>query len=118
VNWRLIRELGERGGRRDQVKMSFNKSRGGAAVLGGGDELVLRGTISKKWTLLLCLASFCIGLIFTNRMWTMPEPKEIIRRSALEVNKMNLLSGDCAPKSVSINCHTNIFRLLCKHHLQ
>uniref|UniRef100_A0A0E0NXH5 Hexosyltransferase n=2 Tax=Oryza TaxID=4527 RepID=A0A0E0NXH5_ORYRU len=47
--------------------MSFNKSRGGAAVLGGGDELVLRGTISKKWTLLLCLASFCIGLIFTNR---------------------------------------------------
>uniref|UniRef100_A0A0D9VVV1 Hexosyltransferase n=1 Tax=Leersia perrieri TaxID=77586 RepID=A0A0D9VVV1_9ORYZ len=83
--------------------MSFNKSRGSAAAaaLGGGDEpLVFRGTISRKWTFLLCLGSFCIGLIFTNRMWTMPEPKEIIRRSALEVNKMNLVSGDCAQKSI------------------
>ena len=31
----------------------------------------------------------------------MPEPKEIIRRSTLEVEKMNLVAGDCAPKSVS-----------------
>jgi hypothetical protein len=31
----------------------------------------------------------------------MPEPKEIIRRSAIEVEKMNLVSSDCAPKSVS-----------------
>jgi hypothetical protein len=30
---------------------------------------VLRGSISKKWTFLLCLGSFCIGLLFTNR-WT------------------------------------------------
>lgn len=32
----------------------------------------------------------------------MPEPKEIIRRSALEVEKMSLVDGDCAPKSVRI----------------
>jgi beta-1,3-galactosyltransferase 1/2/3/4/5/7/8 len=44
--------------------MSFNKGRG------GGEELVLRGTISKKWTFLLCLGSFCIGLLFTNRCKT------------------------------------------------
>ncbi|EER91307.1 probable beta-1,3-galactosyltransferase 2 [Sorghum bicolor] len=84
--------------------MSFNKSsRGGGGLggaAGGGDELVLRGSISKKWTLLLCLGSFCIGLLFTNRMWTMPEPKEIIRRSTLEVEKMSLVEGDCAPKSI------------------
>ncbi|CAN6292835.1 unnamed protein product [Urochloa humidicola] len=81
--------------------MSFNKSRGGGGGIGGGgDELVLRGSISKKWTFLLCLGSFCIGLLFTNRMWTMPEPKEIIRRSTLEVEKMNLVNGDCAPKSI------------------
>ncbi|GJM95773.1 hypothetical protein PR202_ga12551 [Eleusine coracana subsp. coracana] len=79
--------------------MSFNKSRGGGLGV-GGEELVLRGTISKKWTFLLCLGSFCIGLLFTNRMWTMPEPKEIIRRSTIEMEKMNLVSGDCAPKSI------------------
>ncbi|AQK64431.1 putative beta-13-galactosyltransferase 4 [Zea mays] len=87
------------------MKMSFNKSSGsrgwgqGAAAGGGGDELVLRGSISKKWTFLLCFGSFCIGLLFTNRMWTVPEPKEIIRRSTLEVEKMSLVDGDCAPKS-------------------
>lgn len=88
------------------MKMSFNKSsgsrgwgQGAAAGGGGGDELVLRGSISKKWTFLLCFGSFCIGLLFTNRMWTVPEPKEIIRRSALEVEKMSLVDGDCAPKS-------------------
>ncbi|PAN46345.1 hypothetical protein GQ55_9G174100 [Panicum hallii var. hallii] len=80
--------------------MSFNKSRGAGIGGGGGDELVLRGSVSKKWTFLLCLGSFCIGLLFTNRMWTMPEPKEIIRRSTLEVEKMNLVAGDCAPKSI------------------
>ncbi|VAI89065.1 unnamed protein product [Triticum turgidum subsp. durum] len=34
---------------------------------GAGDELLFRGTISRKWTSLLCLSSFCVGLIFTNR---------------------------------------------------
>jgi len=54
-------------------KMSFNKSRGGG-LGAGGDELVLRGSISKKWTFLLCLGSFCIGLLFTNRYVTLPAP--------------------------------------------
>ena len=36
------------------------------------------------------------------RMWTMPEPKELIRRSALQVDKMNLVSSGCALKSVRI----------------
>jgi beta-1,3-galactosyltransferase 1/2/3/4/5/7/8 len=52
-------------------KMSFNKSSGsrgwGQGAAAGGDELVLRGSISKKWTFLLCFGSFCIGLLFTNR---------------------------------------------------
>jgi len=79
--------------------MSFNKGRGTA---GGGEDLLFRGTISRKWTFLLCLSSFCIGIILTNRMWTMPEPKENIRRSTLQVDKMNLVSSsDCAPKSIN-----------------
>ncbi|XP_051207421.1 probable beta-1,3-galactosyltransferase 2 isoform X1 [Lolium perenne] len=81
--------------------MSFNKSRGAAGGLAAGEELLFRGTISRKWTFLLCLSSFCIGFIFTNRMWTMPEPKEIMRRSVLQVDKMNLASSHCAPKSIS-----------------
>ncbi|KAF7109635.1 hypothetical protein CFC21_109858 [Triticum aestivum] len=70
--------------------------------LGAGDELLFRGTISRKWTSLLCLSSFCVGLIFTNRMWTVPESKEIIRRSALELDRMNLVSSsDCALKTIN-----------------
>ena len=57
----------EREGDGAREKMSFNKSRGVGIGGGGGDELVLRGSVSKKWTFLLCLGSFCIGLLFTNR---------------------------------------------------
>ncbi|KAI5074210.1 hypothetical protein GOP47_0010171 [Adiantum capillus-veneris] len=32
--------------------------------------------VSSTLILVLCVASFCIGMIFTNRMWTTPEPKE------------------------------------------
>jgi len=57
----------EREGDGAREKMSFNKSRGAGIGGGGGDELVLRGSVSKKWTFLLCLGSFCVGLLFTNR---------------------------------------------------
>nr|CAD1840977.1 unnamed protein product [Ananas comosus var. bracteatus] len=58
------------------------------------------GTVSRKWALLLCLGSFCLGLLFTNRMWTIPEPKDIIRRTGTEGEKMNLVAGDCSTKSI------------------
>ncbi|KAJ3674859.1 hypothetical protein LUZ60_005475 [Juncus effusus] len=76
--------------------MSF-KNR--AVVLGGtnGDS-VYKSNISKKWTFLLCLGSFCFGLLFTNRMWTMPEIKEIIRPE--KGGRMNLVTTDCGLKSV------------------
>ncbi|KAJ1377956.1 hypothetical protein SESBI_48351 [Sesbania bispinosa] len=37
------------------------KSKGGAVELGA------RGVIHRKWALLLCMASFCAGMFFTNR---------------------------------------------------
>ena len=43
------------------------KSRGG----GGGDNSS-KSMVSKKWTFLLCLGSFCIGLLFTNRYCLAP----------------------------------------------
>ncbi|OAY67227.1 probable beta-1,3-galactosyltransferase 2 [Ananas comosus] len=67
---------------------------------GGGGEIPCRGAVSRKWAFLLCLGSFCLGLLFTNRMWTMPEPKEVIRRSAIEGEKMNVVPGDCNLKSI------------------
>lgn len=61
-----------------------------------------RRTVPKRWTALLCIASFCLGLLFTNRVWTMPEePKLIIRRSALQVEKMSLVSADCTQTSIN-----------------
>ncbi|OAY77004.1 putative beta-1,3-galactosyltransferase 2 [Ananas comosus] len=104
--------------------MSF-KSRGGGGAIGGGEASSFRGTVSRKWALLLCLGSFCLGLLFTNslspcsqiereestngrsgelrggnRMWTIPEPKDIIRRTGTEGEKMNLVDGDCSTKSI------------------
>ncbi|KAH7428898.1 hypothetical protein KP509_09G022500 [Ceratopteris richardii] len=31
------------------------------------------GALPFKWVILLCSASFCVGLFFTNRMWILPE---------------------------------------------
>ncbi|KAG1368333.1 putative beta-1,3-galactosyltransferase 2 [Cocos nucifera] len=78
--------------------MSF-RSRGGLA--GGGGEISSKGMVSRKWTFLLCLGSFCIGLFFTNRMWTMPEANDIIRTTGTEDNRMNLVTGDCSPKTAN-----------------
>ncbi|KAI5084151.1 hypothetical protein GOP47_0000320 [Adiantum capillus-veneris] len=39
-----------------------------AAKLGGG--------LSYRWIIILCIASFCTGLLFTNRMWLLPETTE------------------------------------------
>ncbi|XP_074566834.1 putative beta-1,3-galactosyltransferase 2 [Curcuma longa] len=55
---------------------------------GGGE------TVSKRWTFLLCLGSFFTGLLFTNRMWTMPEVKEsdIIRTNRASVPNKELIA--------------------------
>ncbi|RWV92527.1 hypothetical protein GW17_00045090 [Ensete ventricosum] len=44
--------------------MSFKRGSGGGS---GGGELAARGKVPKKWTFLLCLGSFCAGMLFTNR---------------------------------------------------
>ncbi|XP_059449825.1 probable beta-1,3-galactosyltransferase 2 [Corylus avellana] len=63
-------------------------------------ELSSRSVISQKWTLLLCLGSFCAGLLFTNRMWTVPEPQGIARTTAMEAEKLKLVSEGCDPKAL------------------
>ncbi|URD94972.1 Galactosyltransferase [Musa troglodytarum] len=72
--------------------MSFRRGGGGGS---GGGELSARGSVSKKWTLLLCLGSFCAGLLFFTNSWTMPEAKDIIKTTGTGDNKMNLVANDC-----------------------
>ncbi|KAI9105146.1 hypothetical protein K1719_022675 [Acacia pycnantha] len=58
-------------------------------------ELHSKRLISQKWTLFLCLASFCAGMFFINRMWTIPEPKELARLTPMEAQKLNVVSEGC-----------------------
>lgn len=39
------------------------------------------GGLPFKWVTILCLASFCVGLFFTNRMWILPESQGLLQRN-------------------------------------
>ncbi|KAK7825007.1 putative beta-1 [Quercus suber] len=47
---------------------------------------------SINLVLLVCLGCFCAGLLFINRMWTVPEAKDIAITSKLEDARINLKS--------------------------
>ncbi|KMZ73123.1 Beta-1,3-GlcNAc transferase, family GT31 [Zostera marina] len=59
---------------------------------GGGDVRF----VSRKSTLLLCIASFCTGLLITNRMWTLPESNILTNQN--QEKKIQFLSGRCNKK--------------------
>ncbi|KAA8526512.1 hypothetical protein F0562_008285 [Nyssa sinensis] len=59
-----------------------------------------RRAVSQKWTLLLCIGSFCAGMVFTSRMWMVPESKGIARTTAVEAEKLKLVSEGCDPKAL------------------
>ncbi|TKY54010.1 beta-1,3-galactosyltransferase 2 [Spatholobus suberectus] len=61
---------------------------------GGGVELSARNVLHRKWALLLCVASFCAGMFFTNRIWSMSEYKEISRTSS-EIERIKVNSEGC-----------------------
>ncbi|KOM44002.1 hypothetical protein LR48_Vigan05g160700 [Vigna angularis] len=58
-------------------------------------DLLPKSVMSKKWVIFLCIGSFCAGMVFTNRMWTMPEPKGLGRTTAMEAEKLNVVSEGC-----------------------
>ncbi|KAL1560824.1 Beta-1,3-galactosyltransferase 2 [Salvia divinorum] len=68
----------------------------------GGGEQFSRSVISQKWVLFLCLASFCSGLLFTNRIWIIPEAKGVGRTTAFEAERLKLVSEDCDPSFSSV----------------
>ncbi|GMJ13410.1 hypothetical protein like AT1G05170 [Hibiscus trionum] len=55
--------------------------------------------VSKKWSFVLCLACFCAGMLFTNRVGTVPKSKGIMRTTAMEAEKLKLISEGCNLKA-------------------
>lgn len=60
--------------------------------------------VTWKGVLVLCVASFCVGLLFTNRMWTGPEFGEAVART------------ECDPKPRSGNGDTEILDEVSRTH--
>ncbi|KAK7263520.1 hypothetical protein RJT34_31111 [Clitoria ternatea] len=58
-------------------------------------ELSSRSVISQQWALFLCLGSFCAGMLFTNRIWSIPEHNGLARTPATEGEKLNVVSEGC-----------------------
>ncbi|WVZ12638.1 hypothetical protein V8G54_017168 [Vigna mungo] len=69
---------------------------------GGGVELNARNVLQRKWALLLCLASFCAGMFFTNRIWSMPEYVEFPGTTS-EIERIKLKSDGCNLNPVSVS---------------
>ncbi|KAH0985893.1 hypothetical protein GBA52_013070 [Prunus armeniaca] len=42
---------------------------------GWGGEVTMRNVMSRNWAFLLCFCSFCAGVLFTNRLWMVPESR-------------------------------------------
>ncbi|KAG5114510.1 hypothetical protein JHK82_037779 [Glycine max] len=58
-------------------------------------DLLPKSVMSQKWMVFLCIGCFCAGMFFTNRMWTIPEPKGLARTTAMEAEKLNVVSEGC-----------------------
>ncbi|KAM7250536.1 hypothetical protein ACFE04_022419 [Oxalis oulophora] len=58
-----------------------------------------RSLVSKKWAFLLCIACFCAGMLFSDRIWEVPEVKDLSTQARVEDGKMKLVSEGCGPAS-------------------
>lgn len=67
---------------------------------GGGSESTKN--FNRRWTIFLILGSFCVGTLFTNRMWSFPEFKDVDRLNGERTDQFNLISEGCNPKSVKL----------------
>ncbi|KAK3199708.1 hypothetical protein Dsin_023123 [Dipteronia sinensis] len=65
----------------------------------GGFESAPKSSVSKKWTVLFCIGCFCAGMLFSDRMWTVPEVKDISRGMGAEDEKLKLIAEGCEPVS-------------------
>ncbi|KAK8358395.1 hypothetical protein E1A91_A04G016500v1 [Gossypium mustelinum] len=58
-----------------------------------------KSMVTKKLTLLLCIGCFCAGMLFSDRMWTVPEAedKTISRAMGVKDERLKLISEGCDP---------------------
>ncbi|KAL4333669.1 hypothetical protein GQ457_07G013400 [Hibiscus cannabinus] len=65
----------------------------------GGFEANSKSTVTKRWALLLCIGCFCAGMLFSHRMWNVPEAKDktTARATGVKDEKLKLISEDCDP---------------------
>ncbi|PSR95598.1 Beta-1,3-galactosyltransferase [Actinidia chinensis var. chinensis] len=63
-----------------------------------GAESNSKSVVSRKLSLLLCIGCFCAGMLFTDRMWTVPEAKGISRRMGNQDERLNLVLEGCDPR--------------------
>ncbi|KAI0507520.1 hypothetical protein KFK09_013645 [Dendrobium nobile] len=70
-----------------------------------------KGVVSTKWTLMLCILSFCAGLFFTNRFWSLPEAQDTITPTRIEDDKAKL-AGGCHSNSLQINKNRDLKEML------
>ncbi|OIT08345.1 PREDICTED: probable beta-1,3-galactosyltransferase 2 isoform X2 [Nicotiana attenuata] len=50
-------------------------------------ESALKGVASRNLTIFLCIVCFCAGMLFTHRMWKVPEAKSISRTTQVDDQK-------------------------------
>ncbi|KAK8579059.1 hypothetical protein V6N12_069393 [Hibiscus sabdariffa] len=64
-----------------------------------GFEANSKSTVTKKWTLLLCIGCFCAGMLFSDRMWNVPEAedKAIAQAMGAKDERLKLISEGCDP---------------------
>ncbi|KAK4491732.1 hypothetical protein RD792_002506 [Penstemon davidsonii] len=63
-----------------------------------GLESTSKNVVSRKLTFFLCIGCFCVGMLFTDRMWAVPEDKDISRSTKAVEEKLTLISDGCNPK--------------------
>ncbi|KAL3825213.1 hypothetical protein ACJIZ3_021242 [Penstemon smallii] len=62
-----------------------------------GLESTSKNVVSRKLTLFLCIGCFCVGMLFTDRMWAVPEAKDISRSTKSVEEKLTFVSDGCNP---------------------
>ncbi|KAJ7534906.1 hypothetical protein O6H91_12G009600 [Diphasiastrum complanatum] len=64
------------------------------------------GGLAPSWVVLVCISSFSIGMVFTNRMWNSSEVKDMMRTAVAQKNReqqLQLGAGNCNSKPKPLN---------------
>nr|XP_043619354.1 probable beta-1,3-galactosyltransferase 4 isoform X2 [Erigeron canadensis] len=72
--------------------------------------------VSKQLTLFLCASCFFAGMLFTDRMWTEPEPKGLSRLTGTDDEQLQVVADDCNTKLDVRRDSKDIIREVSKTH--